>query len=324
MIDNSRFVKRWTVDSKEFGLLKRPWKISENNIRKSETATALKDIELNLVPNIKEIGLQQIPVVNGKGEVFIGGRRAVAVEMLGEETLLVEIRDIPAEEQLIASWSENYVKKDMRADEEGEGFKRIKDLTGWSNVKLAKRLGVHEATIRRKIGVYDEFKIRRGAEVPHDTAHDNPRNFNFGKAIELLPDWISEENKTKMYNEITQKGLTRDQVRKVTNTSRTMLHVVEECNEEFQKEILDAINPMLFTKEVNAMEVLHKINDITHFSQKTIAHQIPKERYSSQKEADDEYFIPRGGRCLGSKTEEYWYGTIDPVKAKKLKKLEKK
>lgn len=322
MIDETKFSKRWTIGNKEFGLLKKPWKISENNVRETATEVERADIKANLAPNIKAIGMQQLPVVNGKGEVFIGGRRTVACEINGEPNLLVEIRDIPDVDQMIASWSENYTKRDMDAHQEGRIFKRMLEKFQLSERELAKRLGnVSKDTVNRKIRVFEDFYLSRGETVPHEKPNDSEKTFNYGKAIELLP--LPKDTQTRLLSEIKTKGLSRSKLREVIKQSNAMINAAKSFDEKKQKEILEEIKPMLFKKDIKPEDVIFTINEVAGASHKTVPHKIPKEEYTTQKEADEQYFIPRGGRCLGEKTESYWYGTINKVKARELDKAEK-
>lgn len=197
MIDEKRFVKRWSIEGKEFGLLKKPWTISENNVRQSATEIDKADIKANLAPNLKAIGMQQLPVANGKGEVFIGGRRTIGWEINNEPSLLVEIRDIPDEDQMVASWGENYTKRDMRADQEGRLFKRMCEKFSLSHRELAKKLGnISKDTVNLKIRAYEDFYVDSGYPVPHDSLIDSPKVLNYGKAIELMP--LEKEEKAKI------------------------------------------------------------------------------------------------------------------------------
>jgi len=321
MIDEKRFSKRWTVGTKEFGYLKKPWTISTNNVRSSASKIDKADIKTNLAPNIKSIGLQQLPVVDGKGEVFIGGRRTVACEINGKENLLVEVRDIPDIDQMTASWGENYVKRDMRADQEGRLFERMGKKFGLSERELAKKLGVGKDAINRKIRAYNEFFVSRNETVPHNSTNDSAKAFNFGKAIELLP--LHSKQKDRMLKEIKTKGMTVPQVREIIKHSNAMISVADTFDEPKKTAILTKIEPNLFRKELKPEKIIYDINEVAGASHKVSPHKIPKEQFTTQKEADDEYFIPRGGRCLGDTTEQYWYGTVNRQKHRKLEKVRK-
>jgi len=139
------------------------------------------------------------------------------------------------------------------------------------------------------------------------------------KAKELS--WLEPEDKAKLISEIETKGMTENQVLKVVNMSKAFLHLFDKFPDEIRGKLLKEIKPKLFTKGMNKAEIIHDINEVTGSSQKLKEAKIPIEMFKTQKEADDEYFVPRGGRCLGRVA--YWYGTIDPIRDKSFKKKKK-
>lgn len=322
MIDKNRFEKRWSIEGKEFGLLKKPWVISKNNVRDSSSEIEIADIRSNLSPSLKEIGMQQIPVANGAGEVFIGGRRTVGWELNGEVALLVEIRDIPDVDQMAGSWGENYTKRDMDADQEGRLFLRMQEKFKLSSRKLSEKLGnIAHNSITRKIKVYKCSAAEQLGSIPHDTHNDSVKKLNYGKVIELLS--LDTANRTKLIKEIKEKGMTRDEVRQVVRQATSVDELLISFPEEKREEIKEAVKDLLYTKDVKGHELIHALNIATESSQRTVAKKVAYDLYSNKEEADELYFVPRGGKCLGDKTEKYWHGFIDPVTAKEVNEASK-
>jgi len=112
-------------------------------------------------------------------------------------------------------------------------------------------------------------------------------------------------------------GIMRDE--KIRRVKKTIQAVKEtfDWTPEMEKRFNDIISEFDLAKITKA-EIIWAFNYAARASQKTVSHKIPKEMFATQKEADDNYFIPRGGRCIGE--EEYWLGTVNPVLAKWMKK----
>ena len=117
---------------------------------------ALRDLS----ESIKEIGLKQPitvrpftdpdnPVV--MYQIVAGERRFRAVTMLGADTIEAIIKDENDMDASLTMLSENLVRKDLKPLEEGRAFEKRMNLFGWDRFELARRLGVHEGTIRNRL-----------------------------------------------------------------------------------------------------------------------------------------------------------------------------
>ena len=317
MVDKSRFEKIIEFEGKKFGYLKKPWKISENNVRDSRSKLEKLDIKKNLSPSLKEIGMQQSPVVNGKGEIFIGGRRTVGWEMNGEDKLLVEIRDISPLKQMIASKQENETKRDMSPVQEGRLYNRIKDSFGLKQKKIAEMFSITESDVSQKIKTYENSVTELTGDIPYEKVGHVSKTLNYGKYLALLP--LESKYRLRMIEQIKEHGMTQKEVRDSVGKSKGVLSLIETYEtREQEKKMLEAVDSMLFIKNVDTAKIVHTINNITGSSQKEVTKQVDHDLYSNQEEADKLYFIPRGGRCIGKKVEMYWYGTVDPIKAKEI------
>lgn len=325
MIDKSKFVEVW--ESKElgkiFGKLKTPVKISDSNMRQKYSIEKIKIS--SLLESIKNIGLQQLPVANGKGEIFIGGRRCKAMETDGASHITVEVRDISDKEQKMASYSENETSEKPTSDEEGRQLLEIRRAFRISQRELARRLKEPETYVRRRINVYKKIKplLRQTDAIPYARDYPGSKVVTYGKALLLLPDWISITNKQKLIDLIESEGMTETKLRSLILATKKVEILIENVNDEKKKKELEKIvKPLLFTKELSFEEV-------EWFMREKIGHSQPlKEKYyeldtfSSQEEAH-EYAGRFGGRCLGK----VWKLELDTVgeklAMKELAKIEK-
>jgi len=322
MIENKRFKKVEKIGEKTFGWLKLPAIISKNNVRQTEmTLKSIEPLEQRLADNINEIGLQQLPVVNGKGEVFIGGRRIKACTINGEDHVLVEIRDISDLDQKLASYSENKQKQEMTADEEGRLFKAIIEEEGISQVELAKKLGEPRTLIvtRMQIAKYVE-----GRQVPYGTGDPSEKKIvTASKAEKICQDSIPKDAREKMFKLIEKDGMTQEEVIRAISVSKGTLHTLSEKEPEVKKLALKMIDNLMWTSELTQDIANRAIyvaeGDIPKLSKKT----YPLDKFKDRTEAD-QYAGKYHGRCNGTVTVERWALELDTVGEKLDLNAEKK
>jgi len=88
-------------------------------------------------------------------------------------------------------------------------------------------------------------------------------------------------------------------------------------NEAEDKQFEEALSEFDLGK-VSGYEILHIFSWINGASNIKRKCRIDMSLYNSEEEADKEYFLPRGGRCLG--TEHRYVGSVDPALKKWLKR----
>lgn len=97
-----------------------------------------------LADSIREAGvLQPLLVVeqNGRYRIVAGERRFRAARIAGLDTVPCIVRDFTPEEQMEAALIENIQREDLNAIEEAAAVRQLMDSCGYTQEKVAKRLG---------------------------------------------------------------------------------------------------------------------------------------------------------------------------------------
>jgi len=236
-----------TVGNKTFAFVRvKDLKISKYNVRGEISPEEKEVIKVELAKSIKEFGLQQLPVVTPNGEVFIGGRRTVAFKELGEEWILVEIRDATPFEQLVASYTENFHRKNMNYIEEGKALKTMCELKGMSTYELAKELGISPYAIQQKIRVYEKL----GSCIDAYAVRNIP--FEVARMIASIEE---NDKRERLVNLVIEKGLKADDVKKIIGTTNAVKSLIENEKPEIQKKAKQKFEPLYYTPELDIAEV---------------------------------------------------------------------
>jgi ParB family chromosome partitioning protein len=172
---------------------------NEANIRHREITEGIDE----LAANIKEVGLQQPPVVqeeNGKYKLISGQRRLLAIKQLNwkEMPVLVLKRPLNLFEAKILSFSENLHRKNVSENDLAEACAYFKEKLG-SNREAAKMLGISIPTFSKYLGYQEEvpkeikqlvadkkvsvYDARRLSQIVPDTE----KAVKFGNMIAKLP-----------------------------------------------------------------------------------------------------------------------------------------
>lgn len=109
-----------------------------------------------LAESIKSKGLLQPIIVSpkeaGRFEVVFGHRRLEAVKRAGMDTILSVVREYDEQERRELRLIENVLRKNPTAIEEATAYQELLDLNPKLNqVRLAKRLGISQGTISRRL-----------------------------------------------------------------------------------------------------------------------------------------------------------------------------
>ncbi|MGB5050419.1 MAG: ParB/RepB/Spo0J family partition protein, partial [Caldilineaceae bacterium] len=84
-------------------------------------------------------------------QLSIGHRRLRACKEAGLETMPVFLRPISDEEMARQAWAENEQRKDISAIEEALAIRGMMDSFGWTQERVAERLGLNRSTVANKL-----------------------------------------------------------------------------------------------------------------------------------------------------------------------------
>lgn len=149
-----------------------------------------QDEIIALAESIKEHGLIQpivtSPAARGRRIIIAGHRRKAAFQwLLDNETenasrwaVIPYIdRDTPASDRLVLALVENLSRQDLTEAEIIAGLSVLRDLRGWQQRDIARRLGVTEGWISKY------FRVASDAQV---SPHVQQEEFGVGKAYEIV------------------------------------------------------------------------------------------------------------------------------------------
>ncbi|MEM2271930.1 MAG: ParB/RepB/Spo0J family partition protein [Archaeoglobaceae archaeon] len=248
------------IGNKTFAFVRvKDLKISPYNVRPEITPEEREEIKAELAKSIKELGLQQLPVVTPNGEVFIGGRRTVAFKELGEEWILVEIRDATPFEQLVASYTENFHRKSPDYLHEGRLFKQMCELGGISEVELSKKLGIPRSTISNKIRVYEKLgqilnECSGGTSIPGKQV----LSFEDAKMIASIEE---DDKRERLVDLVIEKGLKTEDIKRIIATTNAVKSLIEGEKPEIQKKAKEKFEPLYYTPDLDIAEVKWQLEE---------------------------------------------------------------
>lgn len=305
-----------TVANKTFGFLKlSEAKLSPNNIRPEISKDEAELIKVTLLPSIKAIGLQQLPVCTPEGEVFIGGRRWKAYELKGESWLPVEIRDTDAYDQMRDSWAENRARKDVEPLEEARHFQKMMKTKGVGQDKLAEELGLPEIYISDRIRVLKTVTPAGGEVVEGHGLTDKQKRktITFEKARTLSRDWIPQPTREKLVKKIKEEGLSQEDLQRELGKGKAIQDIIEAESKPEVKEKLEKQFGGENAFEVEPEEVLAKQRELLGLAPSLDKAELEIEQFETDQEKVDvnihpkvmqrivKYFLDRKGRYVGYK-----------------------
>lgn len=279
------------VGNKTFAYVKvKGLKISKYNVRPETTPEEKEEIKTELAKSIKELGLQQLPVITSEGEVFIGGRRSIAFKELGEEWMLAEIRDAAPFEQMIASYTENFHRKEPDFMNEGKLFEQMCKEGQVSAAELGKKLGLSQETINHKISAYDKLHDLSGGQ-----------SITFEQARMLSTSDIPDDKREELVKMVSEGMKTQD-LRKIIATTNAAKALFDGETEEIKKQAEKEFADKLYTKDLNIGELRWRLEEIAEDSHPTGEGRIwwDKKNIKTTEEAIA-WFKKYGGRHLADK-----------------------
>lgn len=302
-----------SIGSKTFAFVRvKDLTISKYNVRPEITPEDKEEIRTELAKSIRELGLQQLPVVTPEGEVFIGGRRTVAFKELGEEWMLAEIREATPFEQLVASYTENFHRKAPNFMEEGKLFKQMCEIGQVSAAQLAKKLGLSDTTILSKIKAWEKLHDLPGGET-----------ITFEQARMITSSDISDDVRKKLVERL-KDGMKTDTLTKAIARTNAVKSLLDGEPEELKKKALQRFEDQFYSEELDMGEVLWFLEEWNKDSHKlTEGIKMGNEINAKTFEEANAWFNKYGGYCLGPVTNA-WYGMWDHKKEEleKKKRLE--
>lgn len=84
-------------------------------------------------------------------QIAFGHNRLRAMQVLGFETMPIDLRQLTDEEMSAHTWSENARRKDLNALEEARAIERRMDRFGWTQERVAQHLGLNRSTVANKL-----------------------------------------------------------------------------------------------------------------------------------------------------------------------------
>lgn len=264
--------------------------ISKYNVRPETTPEEKEEIKAELAKSIKELGLQQLPVITPDGEVFIGGRRTLAFKELGEEWMLAEIRDALPFEQMIASYTENFHRKSPDYMNEGKLFKSMCEEGGVSTRELSKKLGVSDEYIGVRIRIYEKLNDANAVGT-----------IAFEQARMLSTADIPEDAREKLVK-MASDGIKTQDLKKIIATTNATKALLEGETEEVQKQAEKEFKDQLYTKGLDITAIKWRLEEIAGDSHSTGKGRVwwDEEGIKSVAEAVA-WFKKYGGRHLEDK-----------------------
>jgi ParB-like chromosome segregation protein Spo0J len=195
--------------------------------------------------SIRSLGLLELPKITPDGEVFAGWGRVEACRAEGiDEIWVVEVADISAREQLIASLAENFARTGLDDSETRVAIKRLNQEHGLGLTEIARVTGMHEGTVNALLSFYNlpedltEDELEQAGELKTYTA----------KRIDQVLETVPEEDKTEVARKLIQtaqqkhpsgKTITQGTLKEIANMSRLGRNVSSELDrimEEASKE----------------------------------------------------------------------------------------
>lgn len=173
-----------------------------------------------LTRSIEESGVLQPLVVRpseDRYEIIVGSRRFEAAKAAGLKNIPAIIRQMKDEEAIVASLVENIQRGNLEPEEEAEALNRLVKIYG-SNRKVAKTLGLSDATIRMKLSVLElmpklrsKMRIKyapsssdrkREEAIPFEHASMIAKAFRT-EEVRKLPKEVREEKQVEIARTIT-------------------------------------------------------------------------------------------------------------------------
>jgi len=244
-------------------------KISEYNVRPGATPEEKEEIKTELAKSIKELGLQQLPVITPEGEVFIGGRRTIAFKELGEEWMLAEIRNAAPFEQMIASYTENFHRKSPDYMNEGRLFKEmIKEGVAKGDIKLQGHGDKGHGILGKKLGISNDYVDARVRIFETLSSAAGGSGIAFEQARMLSTSDIPDDKRAELVK-MASEGIKTQDLKKIIATTNATKALLEGETEEVQKQAEKEFKDQLYTKDLDITAIKWRLEEIAGDSHST-------------------------------------------------------
>lgn len=302
------FKDKQVVGNKTFAWAKvKVLKVSKYNVRPEITPEEKEEIKESLAKSIKELGLQQLPVCTSQGEVFIGGRRMLAFKELGEEWMLVEIREAEPFEQMIASYTENFHRKEPDWMNEGKLFKEMCETGQVSERELAKKLGINDSSIQTKILAYEKLNDASGVGT-----------ITYEQARILSSLEIPDDKRSSLVERISDGEIKTPQLISIIQRTKAAKELLEGIPEKVRKTLEENIEEDLYTEKLDIGKLDHDIVKAQGGNVSLTEVKFEESYFTTQEEAQD-FAAKCGGRFVKKDTRTYWILKVDPYLYDELK-----
>ena len=312
-LNKNKFKDVVTVGNKTFGYLKlSESSLSPNNIRPKISKEEIQIIKVTLLPSIKAIGMQQLPVCAPNGEIFIGGRRRQVYLEEGETWLPVEIREEESYDQMRDSWAENRARKDVEPLEEAKHFKKMMALQKIVHKALAQYLGLPHTYIAERIQILDALgtesvPITSGKGLSKE---QEKKTITIEKAKVLSRDWVPHKTREKLVKKIKEEGLSHEELQRELGKGKVTQTIIEqEENPEVKKKLEEKYGGEK-AFEIEPEKVLEEQRALKGLAPTLIKIELPVENFETDTEKIDvqihpkvmqrivKYFLDKNGRYV--------------------------
>lgn len=194
-----------------------------------------EDIE-DLAASIREHGLINPITVDERFQIIAGERRWHACNLVGLEEVPVIVRQRSYEVSLV----ENLQRRDLHPLDEAEGFQKLVDDFGYTQVEIAKRVGKDQSIISKTISL-----LRLPDEVKED--YEAVQAVTRDLLLQLL-DEPTPEQQIALWNRIKSERLSaravkRERKGEVVVSPRIFLRSVQTLNKRITRFDVEMLKP---------------------------------------------------------------------------------
>lgn len=207
-----------------------------NEERLAELADSIETHGLIQPITVRYIGEKRFELISGE-------RRLRASKLAGIEEIPAYIREVNDEDIISYALIENIQREDLNPIEVALGYQRLIEEAGYTQAKVAKRVGKNRSTITNMLRLLNlPAFIQAGLR-------DNKISMGHARALISVDD---EEKQQKIYKKIIDKGYsvrkTERAVRALDKEAEKKSESDEQNNSAFLKEISNRLRSTLSTK----------------------------------------------------------------------------
>jgi len=282
--------------------------ISVYNVRPNPTQAEQKEIKFTLGKSIILQGLQQIPVSNPKGEIFIGGRRLTAFKEIGRKWIPVEIRDLTPYQEVIASNTENKHRRNPDYMKQGRSYSLAIALRNQDPVSTKRTWKTFTATdLSRDLGVSAEYVTQR-IRIYKTLSQYGVRTLSFEQARILSSSSIPDDKTEELIRNLESGELDTSGLVKITGKTKIAEDMLGFASTEVKEKVEPLHKDTFYSDKLDLDRLEYDIAKAGGGNLPLKAIKVDVSYFKDESEA--RAFAKRcGGRLL--KKESFWNMEID-------------